>query len=180
VEPKKTIPGFKRMENPFSFKAWIDENRHLLKPPVGNKVVFKDSSFIVMVVGGPNSRTDFHVNQTDEFFYQIEGDIFLRIINKEQNFEEIHIKEGEVFLLPAGVPHSPQRSAKSIGLVIEKTRTEGEEDGLQWYCTKCTTKLYEEYFHLTNIETQFGAVFNRYYNSEHVKCKCGHVNGKEW
>lgn len=180
MSQNQTSPEFQRMENPFSFKAWIDENRHLLKPPVSNKVVFKDSSFIVMVVGGPNSRTDFHINQTDEFFYQIEGDIFLRIVNKDQKFEEIHIKEGEIFLLPAGVPHSPQRSAKSIGLVIEKTRSIGEEDGLQWYCTKCGTKLYEEFFHLSNIETQFAAVFNRYYNSSFVECSCGHINGKEW
>ena len=124
---------YSRLENPFSFMNWIEQNRDLLKPPVGNKVVFKDSSFIVMVVGGPNSRTDFHVNQTDEFFYQLEGEMFLRIVNAEGKFQEIPIKAGEIFMLPAGVPHSPQRSEGSVGLVIEKTRTEGEEDGLQWY-----------------------------------------------
>lgn len=176
----KVAPQHNRLTNPFSFMGWINENRHLLKPPVGNKVIYKDSSFIIMVVGGPNSRTDFHVNQTDEFFYQVEGDIFLRIVDAKGGFEEIHIKEGEIFLLPAGVPHSPQRSEGSIGLVIEKTRTERDTDGLQWYCKKCTKLLYEEYFYLENIETQFPAVFDRYYNSEHVKCSCGHINGKEW
>ena len=165
---------------PFNFQNWIEENRELLKPPVGNKVVFKDSSFIVMVVGGPNSRTDFHVNQTDEFFYQLEGNIFLRIL-QDGEVKEVHIKEGEVFMLPAKTPHSPQRSENSVGLVVEKTREEGELDGLQWYCANCNTKLYEEFFHLTNIETQFGAVFDRYFGSEHTKCKnCGHQNGKEW
>lgn len=168
------------MINPFSFKGWIEEHRHLLKPPVSNKVIYKDSTFIIQVVGGPNARTDFHVNQSDEFFYQLEGNIFLRIINKEGKFEEVHIKEGEIFLLPGGVPHSPQRSAGSIGLVIEKTRSKDDIDGLQWYCAKCGKKLYEEFFHLTNIETQFPAVFERYYNSEHVKCSCGHINGKVW
>jgi len=174
------VNSYSRLQNPFSFKTWIEENRDLLKPPVGNKVVFKDSNFIVMVVGGPNARTDFHINQTDEFFYQLEGNIFLRILNQKKEIEEIHIKEGEIFMLPAGVPHSPQRSENSVGLVIEKTRAADEKDGLQWYCYKCSKLLYEEFFHLKNIETDFGAVFNRYYNSESVKCSCGHVNGKEW
>lgn len=165
---------------PFNFQSWIDEHRDLLKPPVGNKVVFKDSTFIVMVVGGPNARTDFHVNETDEFFYQLEGEIFLRIVDG-QGFKEIPIKAGEVFMLPAGTPHSPQRGAGSVGLVVEKTREPGEKDGLQWYCKECGTKLYEEFFFLEDIETQFGAVFERYYDSEHTKCKnCGHQNGKEW
>lgn len=167
----------------FNFKGWIEENRDLLKPPVGNKCLFKqEGTFIVMVVGGPNSRTDFHVNQTDEFFYQLEGDIFLRIINDEGKFEEVPIREGEVFMLPAGVPHSPQRSEGSVGLVVEKKREEGRDtDGLQWYCSQCGTKLYEEFFYLDNIETAFGAVFNRYYESEHTKCNnCGHQNGKNW
>ena len=173
-------PQYQRLQNPFSFMGWIEENRHLLKPPVSNKVIYKDSTYIVMVVGGPNSRTDFHVNQTDEFFHQIEGEMFLRIVNAEGKFEEISIKAGEIFMLPAGVPHSPQRLEGSIGLVIEKTRTEGETDGLEWYCKKCAKKLYEETFHLTNIETQFAAVFDRYYNSDHGSCECGHVNGKVW
>ena len=172
--------SYERLQSPFAFKKWIDDNREFLKPPVGNKVVFKDSSFIVMVVGGPNSRTDFHVNQSDEFFYQIEGEIFLRIVNQEGQFEEIVIKEGEIFMLPGGVPHSPQRSEGSIGLVIEKNRAPEEKDGLSWYCSQCGRKLYQEEFHLENIETQFGAVFERYYNSDHGHCECGHINGKSW
>lgn len=166
---------------PFNFKKWIDDHRDLLKPPVGNKCVFKDSTFIVMVVGGPNARTDFHVNQTDEFFYQLEGNMHLKVINDEGKFQDVHINEGDVYMLPAGTPHSPQRPANTVGLVVEKTREKEEQDGLQWYCEKCNTKLYEEYFHLENIETQFGAVFERYYNSEHTKCtNCGHVNGRTW
>ncbi len=165
----------------FNLKNWINENRELLKPPVGNKVVFKDSTLIVMVVGGPNARSDFHVNQTDEFFYQLEGDIFLRIINEAGEVDRVELNEGDVFMLPAGVPHSPQRSEGSVGLVVEHTRTPDSIDGLQWYCANCGQKLYEEFFHLSNIETDFAAVFNRYFNSEHTKCKrCGHQNGKEW
>lgn len=166
---------------PFNFQAWIDENRELLKPPVGNKVVFKDSTFIVMVVGGPNIRTDFHINQTDEFFYQLEGEMNLRIVNEHGKFEDIPIKAGEVYMLRRGIPHSPQRMENSVGLVVEKARSPEEMDTLQWYCKNCVTKLYEESFHLENIETQFGAVFDRYYNSEHMKCnECGTVTDRVW
>ena len=167
--------------NAFSFKKWIDENRHLLKPPVGNKVIWKDRDFIVMVVGGPNDRTDFHVNQTEEFFYQLEGSMTLKVINEEKKIQDIRITAGDIYLLPKNTPHSPQREAGSIGLVIEYRRQPNQNDGLQWYCEKCQNLLYEEHFELTNIETQFPAVFERYYNSEHVKCKkCHHVNGRKW
>lgn len=166
---------------PLNFKKWIEDHRDLLKPPVGNKMIWKDRDFIVMVVGGPNERTDFHVNQGEEFFYQLEGNIFLRIVNSDGIIEEVHIKEGDIFLLPPNVPHSPQREAGSVGLVIERKRKADELDGLQWYCYKCHKKLYEEYFHLINIETQFGAVFDRFYQSEFTKCRhCQHVNGRTW
>lgn len=169
------------MEKAFNFKKWIDENRHLLKPPVGNKVVWKDREFMVMVVGGPNERTDFHVNQGEEFFYQLEGNMVLKVINEQGAMEDIAITAGDIFLLPPNTPHSPQREAGSIGLVIERRRREGEMDGLQWYCEKCGHKLYEEYFKLTNVETNFPPVFERYYNSSHTKCtECGHVNGRKW
>lgn len=165
----------------FSLQKWIDENRHLLKPPVGNKVIWKDHEFICMAVGGPNSRTDFHVNAGEEFFHQIEGDMVLKIKTPEGQIEDVPIRQGEVFLLPSNTPHSPQRGANTVGLVIERKRRAGELDGLQWYCEKCVNKLYEEFFELTNIETQFPAVFERYYNSEHTQCKkCGHVNGRKW
>jgi len=166
---------------PFNFNKWIDENRELLKPPVGNKVVFKDSTFIVMTVGGPNARTDFHINQSDEFFYQLEGEMKLRIVNESNEFEDIPIKAGEVFMLKRGTPHSPQRFENSIGLVVEKTREAGDVDKLQWYCKKCCHMLYEESFFLEDIETQFGAVFERYYGSDHTKCeKCKTVTDRTW
>ena len=176
------------MNSPFqalNLKKWIEESRHLLKPPVGNKCIWLDGKvkhdFIVMAVGGPNSRTDFHVNASEEFFYQVEGDMILKIINSEGEMQDISIGEGDIFLLPAKTPHSPQRLADTIGLVIEKKRAQGELDALQWYCESCQSKLYEEHFILTDIETQFTAVFERYYNSEHTKCKpCGFANGRKW
>jgi len=159
---------------PLNFRAWIEANRHLLKPPVGNKVVYEDGEFIVMVVGGPNARKDFHVDPAEEFFYQLEGDIVLRVVEAGV-IRDLAIRAGDILLLPAGVPHSPQRAAGSVGLVIERRRRPGELDALQWYCERCQALLYEEYFPLTNIETQFPPVFARFFGSvERRTCRhCG-------
>lgn len=162
---------------PINFKQWIEENRHLLKPPVGNKCVWENQDFIVMVVGGPNTRSDYHYDEGPEFFYQVEGDMVLKIMDDGQP-RDIPIKEGEIFLLPPKVPHSPQRFENTVGLVVERKRLDHEQDGLIWYCEKCNNKLYEEYFHLENIETQFPPVFERFYASEEARTcgECGHVH----
>lgn len=162
------------LQKPFSFKTWIDDNRHLLKPPVGNKQVYVDNDdFIVMVVGGPNQRKDFHYNETEEFFYQLEGDIILRVVD-DGKIKDISIKEGEIFLLPPKVPHSPQRPANTVGLVVELHRNHNEKDGFMWFCENCHQKLYEEYLTLTDIVKQLPPIMNRFYESEHVACKhCG-------
>jgi 3-hydroxyanthranilate 3,4-dioxygenase len=161
---------------PFNLKKWIDENRHLLKPPVNNKVVYKDAEFIIMVVGGPNSRKDFHFNESEEFFYQLEGDITVRI-QEDGKAVDVSIQEGEIFLLPPRVPHNPMRGPNTLGLVIERRRREGERDGLLWFCEKCNSKVFEEYFTLTDIASQFQGVFAKYYGNEELRtCKaCGHV-----
>jgi len=161
---------------PFNFQKWIDEHRHLLKPPVGNKQVFEDAEFIVMVVGGPNARKDYHFNEGEEFFYQLEGDVMVKI-QEDGKSVEVPIKEGEIFLLPPRIPHSPIRPADTVGLVIERKRKEHENDGLLWFCDKCNNKLYEEYFYLKSIEKDFQPVFKRFYASEdHRTCnECGHV-----
>ncbi|TMM29422.1 3-hydroxyanthranilate 3,4-dioxygenase [Polaribacter aestuariivivens] len=150
-----------KLVQPINFKKWIDEHRHLLKPPVGNKVVWKDADVIVMVVGGPNSRTDYHYNETPEFFYQIEGDIVLKVMEDGKS-KDIHIREGEIFYLPPKVPHSPQRGANTVGLVIEYPRPEGVKDKLQWF-EKDGSVAYEEEFLLDNIETDMPAIFDRYH-----------------
>jgi 3-hydroxyanthranilate 3,4-dioxygenase len=164
------------IQRPFDFKTWIDENRHLLKPPVGNKVVWKDADFVVMVVGGPNSRKDYHFNEGEEFFYQLEGDIVVKI-QEDGKAVDIPIKAGQIFLLPPRTPHNPVRSANSIGMVIERRRDSMENDGLLWFCENCNHKLYEEYFTLENIETDFQRVFAKFYGSEDLRtCKqCGTV-----
>ena len=164
---------------PINFQKWIDDHKEYLKPPVCNKMVFKENGFIVMVVGGPNSRKDFHVNEGAEFFYQIRGEMNLKTY-QEGHVVDIPIKAGEVFLLPPKVPHSPQRFTDSVGLVIERSRTPSEKDGLMWFCEQCDHKLYEEFFALRNIELDFPPVFDRFYHSEdHRTCKnCGYVMPK--
>jgi 3-hydroxyanthranilate 3,4-dioxygenase len=159
---------------PINFKKWIDENRHLLKPPVGNKLVWENREFTVMVVGGPNSRTDYHVNEGEEFFYQVEGDIVLRVMEKGKP-KDIEIRAGDIFLLPPKVPHSPQRPAGSVGLVLERKRAPHEQDGFMWFCPHDGQKLYEEFFHLTDIVKELPPVFDRFYSSEaRSTCKsCG-------
>lgn len=161
---------------PFNFKKWIDENRHLLKPPVNNKVVYKDSEFIVMVVGGPNSRKDYHYNESEEFFYQLEGDVIVQV-QMDGKAVEVPIKEGDIFLLPPKIPHNPRRFKNTLGLVIERKRRDNEKDGLMWFCEQCNHKLYDEYFTLTDITNQFQAVFEKFYNSKELRTckKCGHI-----
>jgi 3-hydroxyanthranilate 3,4-dioxygenase len=129
-----------------NIQQWIQDHRDLLKPPVGNKCVYEQAQdFIVMVVGGPNARKDFHYNEGEEFFFQLEGDIVLRTIHEGERVD-VPIRQGEIFLLPPKIPHSPQRPAGSVGLVIERMRKPGEKDGCMWFCDGCQAKLYDEYF----------------------------------
>lgn len=162
--------------NGINFRQWIDEHRHLLKPPVGNQQVFENGEFIVMVVGGPNARKDYHYNEGEEFFYQIEGDMTLKVIDDGVR-RDVSIREGDIFLLPARVPHSPQRPADTVGLVIERKRNDDELDGCFWFCEQCGEKLYEEYFPLGNIVTQLPEIMNAFYASEEKRTcdNCGAV-----
>ena len=169
---------FEIMLMPFNLQQWIDENRDLLKPPVGNKNLYKEAGdFIVMIVGGPNARKDYHYNESEELFYQIEGNITVRV-QLDGKAQDIQIKQGDMFLLPGNIPHSPIRGENTVGLVIEKVR-KGTDliDGLMWFCEKCNNKLHEYRFPLSNIENDFLPRFKEYYNSEALRtCKsCGHV-----
>lgn len=166
------------IRKPFNLRQWIKDNRDLLKPPVGNKNLYTEAGdYIVMIVGGPNARKDYHYNETEELFYQLEGDILVRI-QEEGKAVDVPIKEGEMFLLPAKVPHSPIRSEGSVGLVIECIRKDCEmKDGLLWFCEKCNTKLHETYFVLENIEKDFIPRFKEFYGSIDLRTckKCNHV-----
>lgn len=161
---------------PFHLAKWIADNRELLKPPVGNKNLYNESGdYIVMVVGGPNRRNDYHYNQTEELFYQLEGHIKVHIqVNGEK--QTIELGPGEMFLLPAEIPHSPERSEGSVGLVIERKRAgQGFKDGLLWFCNNCNHKLHEVYFELHDIEKDFLPHFEHFNKSKELKVcsECG-------
>lgn len=163
----------------FNFRDWIDQHRELLRPPVGNKLVFEESEFIIMIVGGPNSRSDYHDDPGEEFFYQLEGDMLLRTM-QENGRVDIPIREGEILLLPPRIPHSPQRHADTVGLVIERKRSPQEQDGFLWYCDHCQYPLFAEYLHIDDIVKQLPPVFERFYESlEKRTCQaCGAVAHK--
>ena len=165
--------------NPFNLKKWVDENRRLLKPPVGNKVVYKgNDDFMVMVVGGPNSRKDYHYNEGEELFFQLEGDIVLKII-EDGVFKDINICEGDMFLLPPKIPHLPKRGANTIGLVIERYRKENELDGFLWFCEKCQEPLHQTFIPVSDIVTQLPIAMNEFYDSDQICCKkCGYKMDK--
>jgi len=166
------------IQKPFNLYKWIEENRHLLKPPVGNKNLYIDSGdYIVMVVGGPNARKDFHYNLTEELFFQLEGTARVFIQENGQK-KEMLLNAGDMFLLPAGTPHSPMREENSVGLVVESKRAGKKmKDGLLWFCEKCNHKLYEVHFELNDIEKDFLPHFKKFYNSEELRTcqKCGEI-----
>ncbi|MGB3617079.1 MAG: 3-hydroxyanthranilate 3,4-dioxygenase [Catalinimonas sp.] len=165
------------MKQPFNLRAWIDEHRDLLKPPVGNQQIFQENDdFIVMVVGGPNARKDYHYDRGEELFYQLEGEITLKIVDNGE-FRDVRIGPGEMFLLPPEVLHSPRRPAHTVGLVIERYRKPDEQDGFVWFCENCNHKLHEVYLPVSDIVGQLPGVMQDFFASETLRTcdNCGTV-----
>ncbi|PKG41334.1 3-hydroxyanthranilate 3,4-dioxygenase [Psychroflexus sp. MES1-P1E] len=166
------------ISKPFNLTKWIKDNRDLLKPPVGNKNLYKDSGdYIVMIVGGPNARKDYHYNKTEELFYQLEGHIEVHI-QEDGEKKTMTLGPGDMYLHPAKVPHSPVRHKGSIGLVIERKRINLEvKDGLLWYCDQCNHKLHDVYFPLEDIEKDFLRHFKDFYSNTSLRTcnNCGEV-----
>ena len=166
------------IRRPFNLKKWIEENRNLLQPPVGNKNLYVESEdYVIMIVGGPNARKDYHFNETEEWFFQIEGSVMIGV-QEDGKAIDIEVKEGEMFLLPPRTPHQPRRGEGTVGIVIEVKRAERElKDGLLWFCEKCNQPLHETYFVLENIEKDFLPRFKEFYGNEEMRtCKsCGHL-----
>lgn len=167
------------IQKPFNLQQWIEENRDLLQPPVGNKNIYKEISddYIVMIVGGPNARKDYHYNETEELFYQLEGTIKVAI-QEDGEKKVMELGPGDMYLHPAHVPHSPMRSEGSVGLVVERKRAgKGFTDGLLWHCDNCNHKLYDVRFELHDIEKDFLPHFKHFYGSEELRTcdQCGTV-----
>ncbi|KAI8911872.1 3-hydroxyanthranilic acid dioxygenase [Gorgonomyces haynaldii] len=156
---------------------WIEENKDKLQPPVNNYCLWDEKDFTVMIVGGPNKRTDYHVNPTEEWFYQVKGDMLLKTVQNGK-FVDVEINEGEMFLLPGNVPHNPCRFEDTVGIVLERKRPEGSLDSLQWYCDGCQEIVYKESFYCTNLGTQLKPVIEKWAQDPSIrKCKkCGHEN----
>jgi 3-hydroxyanthranilate 3,4-dioxygenase len=168
---------------PFNFERWIADNRHMLKPPVGNKQLFHTrTDMVVMIVGGPNQRVDFHDDPVEEFFYQLEGDMVLKI-HEDGAIHDVPIRAGEVFLLPPHVRHSPQRPQEgSVGLVVEGTRRAGDKDGFEWFCFECGEKVHRVEVEVKDIVKDLPPLFQAFYGNEAARtCKsCSTVHpGKE-
>ncbi|KAF4309770.1 putative 3-hydroxyanthranilate -dioxygenase protein [Botryosphaeria dothidea] len=164
---------------PVNLPKWLSENSHLLQPPVNNYCVTNEH-MTVMIVGGPNARTDYHINTTPEWFYQYKGRMLLKVIDGEHDsptkpFRDIYIDEGEMFLLPPNVPHNPVRFANTVGVVLEQPRPEGSVDKLRWYCQGCGGQVHEKSFHCTNLGTQIKEAVNAFKEDEHARTckKCG-------
>jgi len=165
---------------PFNFHKWIEENQKLLQPPIGAKLLYEDSMFVLMAVGGPNRRNDYHINQTEEFFFQFKGDMILKVVDNGE-FKDVPIREGDMFLLPANIPHSPQRFENTVGLVIEQKRKAEVIDRLRWYCENqsCRDILYEEAFHVDTLDVggALKPIILAFYSSEEKRTckKCGFI-----
>jgi 3-hydroxyanthranilate 3,4-dioxygenase len=161
-----------------SLQGWIEENKEKFKPPVGNAQIWPDGELMVTVVGGPNRRADYHDDPTEEFFYQLKGDIVVRTIVAGKPPVDIPVREGDTFLLPKHVRHSPQRGAGTIGLVIEVPRPEGAQDGFEWYCPKCFSLIHRAEVPLKSLVDDLPPIFQRFYGDEKLRTcgRCGHVH----
>jgi 3-hydroxyanthranilate 3,4-dioxygenase len=166
------------MRKPLNLERWIDEHREQLQPPVGNAQVWEDADFIVTVVGGPNQRTDYHDDPLEEFFFQLKGDMVLRLM-EDSRPRDLPICQGDIFLLPPHVRHSPQRPEPgSVGLVIEYRRPQGMRDAFEWYCLACHARVHRVEVELKSIVRDLPPLFAQFYdNAELRKCPaCGTVH----
>jgi 3-hydroxyanthranilate 3,4-dioxygenase len=166
------------MRAPFNLQRWIDDHREQLRPPVGNAQIFEDTDFIVTVVGGPNHRTDYHDDPLEEFFYQLTGNMVLRL-REDGRPVDMPIREGDIFLLPPHVRHSPQRPEPgSVGLVIEYRRPAGEKDAFEWYCESCGALVHRVEVQLQSIVRDLPPLFTQFYDSQALRtCRaCGAIH----
>jgi 3-hydroxyanthranilate 3,4-dioxygenase len=157
---------------PLNFPRWLDQNAHLLKPPVNNQQIWQDSDFMVTVVGGPNQRSDFHDDPVEEFFYQFRGNASL-LMWEAGRYESVPLREGDIFLMAPHTLHSPQRPEPgSLCLVVERHRPPGENDALQWSCAACGSVVQRHEMALKSIVADLPPVYERFYASTEAERRC--------
>ena len=169
---------------PMNFEGWIDAHRHRLQPPVGNQQIWQSESLICTVVGGPNQRTDFHDDPLEEYFHQTHGNASLIVLDRGK-FERVHLKQGDIFLLPAHVRHSPQRPEPgSLCTVVEIARPQGMLDAFEWYCAHCAGLVKRIEVQLSSIVEDLPKTYQKFYESsdaERTCPNCGSVHpGRDW
>ncbi len=160
----------------FDLWEWVETNRHAFEPPVGNKVIWEDSQFTAMIIRGPNTRRDFHVDPSDEIFYMLKGDMVLEYIEKGRRQTQV-VREGGLLLVPAFTPHSPHRPADTWGLVVEVKRKPDQVESLLWFCERCDAQLHEITMHVADIERELKAAIEAFDRAVELRtCRaCGHV-----
>jgi len=159
---------------PINLMKWIEENRHRMKPPVGNQYLYDGRDFFAMVIAGPNARNDFHLVDSEEFFIQLKGDVVVTL-REGDRLRHVPIREGETFFIPAGVPHSPQRPPNTLGLVVERRRPPGETEHIQFYCPKCERLAYDKEFDCADIVDHFARAMEEFWaDPRQSTCACGY------
>ena len=178
-------PADATARRPFALLQWIDDHRAELTPPVANKQVFREADMVIMMVGGGNERNDFHEDPREEFFYQLKGDMSLWLWPEEGSAPfEMPIREGEIYLLPPNLKHSPQRpEPDSIGLVVEYQRPLGELDAFEWPCPTCHRVVHRVEIQVQAIDKDLPPLFAAFHGDETARtcASCGTVHpGKEY
>jgi len=167
TSPPKTLP-------PINIRKWVEEHRDEMRPPVGSKYLYDGKDFFVMVIAGPNARNDFHMTNSEEYFYQLEGDIVVRI-REDGEIKDIPVREGETFFIPGGVPHSPTRPPNTVGVVVERVRPAGETEHLQFYCENCHQLVHDLEFDCAHIVDHFSRAMKEFWADEELSTcsNCG-------
>lgn len=167
ARPPKTLP-------PINIRKWVEQHRDEMTPPVGNKYLYDGKDFFVMVIAGPNARNDFHKTNSEEYFFQLEGDIVVRII-EDGAIKDVVVREGETFFIPGNVPHSPTRPPNTIGVVVERVRPAGETEHLQFYCENCHELVHDLEFDCADIVDHFSRAMQEFWADEELSTcsNCG-------
>lgn len=154
--------------------GWIAEHKGEFKPPVANKYLYDGRDFFVMVIVGPNARNDFHQVDSEEYFYQVKGDIKVRI-REGDRIVDYPVREGETFFIPPNVPHSPMRPPNTIGVVVERRRPPGEKEHIIFYCGQCEALVEDILFDCRDIVDHFRDTMEAFWKDDARRTcrKCG-------